>query len=78
MGFLVGPLLSGSLVNVFGYYIMNSVFGMYISNPDHQRTLMWILASICVVLSVLALAFLQGKSSVRGQKQQRGESAPEV
>ncbi|OJJ33487.1 hypothetical protein ASPWEDRAFT_115097 [Aspergillus wentii DTO 134E9] len=58
MGFLLGPLLSGSLVDAFGYYTMNSV-----------------LASVCVVLSLLALTFLHGKSSVRGQQPQQNESA---
>ncbi|KAE8382967.1 major facilitator superfamily domain-containing protein [Aspergillus bertholletiae] len=49
MGLLVGPLVSGTLTDAFGYYYMNSV-----------------LAFICVVLSLLAITFLRGKSTPRG------------
>ncbi|KAE8365913.1 MFS general substrate transporter [Aspergillus caelatus] len=51
MGLLVGPLLSGSLTDAFGYYYMNSA-----------------LACICVVLSLLTITFLRGKSIPRSSK----------
>lgn len=69
MGLLVGPLLSGSLTDSFGYYYMNLTLGG--SKPSSaflcstRIVLTLFVACICVVLSLLTITFLKGKSTSR-------------
>lgn len=50
IGLLIGPLLSGSLVQAVGYYYMNFTFGMF---HENCRSLQ-ITSSICVLTHIVS------------------------
>jgi MFS family permease len=66
-GLVVGPLLSGILVDSVGYYYMNCTLGEMIlqsllsGNVLTNREL----ACICVLMSIVAFSLLSGKSALK-------------